>query len=208
MKMNFETLTAAIKQINEQMAARAGRAINVSLTIRNWLIGCYIAEYELHGADRSEYGQMLLDKLAAKLTQVKSCSRRQLYECLRFYRAYPQIVRTLSAQLQNALPEQVKDVLEKVTPPSVQSRIPPDMLIDKLSYSHFKLLTDLEDPLKRAFYEIECIRGNWSVRELKRQTGSLYCERSGLSENKEKLPEVREEYGRYNAYNYETVATN
>lgn len=44
--------------------------------------------------------------------------------------------------------------------------------------------------MKRAFYEIECIRGNWSVRELKRQIGSLYFERSGLSNYKEKLSEL------------------
>jgi predicted nuclease of restriction endonuclease-like (RecB) superfamily len=48
-------------------------------------------------------------------------------------------------------------------------------------------LLALEDPLKRAFYEIECIRGNWSVRALKRQIATLYYERSGLSMDKEKL---------------------
>jgi predicted nuclease of restriction endonuclease-like (RecB) superfamily len=45
----------------------------------------------------------------------------------------------------------------------------------------------IEDPLKRAFYEIECIRGHWSVRALKRQIATLYFERSGLSKDKEKL---------------------
>lgn len=51
-------------------------------------------------------------------------------------------------------------------------------------------LIAIDDLLKRTFYEAECIRGNWSVRELKRQIGSLYYERSGLSENKEKLAEI------------------
>ncbi|MGP0069035.1 MAG: hypothetical protein ACLQGP_36220 [Isosphaeraceae bacterium] len=45
----------------------------------------------------------------------------------------------------------------------------------------------VEDPLKRASYEIECIRGNWGSRELKRQIASLYFERSGLSRDKAKL---------------------
>jgi predicted nuclease of restriction endonuclease-like (RecB) superfamily len=45
----------------------------------------------------------------------------------------------------------------------------------------------LKTRLKRAFYEIECIRGNWSVRALKRQIVTLYFERSGLSKDKEKL---------------------
>ena len=54
-------------------------------------------------------------------------------------------------------------------------------------------LVSLEDATKRAFYEIECIRGNWSVRELKRQIGSLYYERSGLSKDKKKLAALAQE---------------
>ena len=59
-------------------------------------------------------------------------------------------------------------------------------LLNSLSYSHFELLIDINEPLKRTFYEIESMRGNWSVRELKHQITSLYCECSGLSENKGK----------------------
>jgi len=68
--------------------------------------------------------------------------------------------------------------------------IPPEKILNTLSYSHLDLLVEIDDPLKRAFYEIECIRGNWSVRALKRQIASLYYERSGLSNNKEKLAEL------------------
>ena len=45
----------------------------------------------------------------------------------------------------------------------------------------------VENPTARAFYETECIRGCWSVRELKRQIGSLYYERTALSTNKRKM---------------------
>ena len=48
----------------------------------------------------------------------------------------------------------------------------------------------IDDPLKSIFYEVRCIRGNWPVRELKRQIGSLNYERSGLPMNKEKLAEL------------------
>ncbi len=65
--------------------------------------------------------------------------------------------------------------------------IPASELIQKLSFSHFAELIGVADDTKRAFYEIECIRGNWSVRELKRQINSLYYERSGLSKDKTKL---------------------
>ena len=78
----------------------------------------------------------------------------------------------------------------KVGTLSPQSEVPADQLISRLSYSHLELIVDLEDETQRAFYEREAIRGNWSVRELKRQIGSLYFERSGLSQNKAKLSEL------------------
>ena len=74
--------------------------------------------------------------------------------------------------------------------PATHPVVPVDTLIRSLSFSILIELIKLDDPLKRTFYEMECIRGNWSVRELKRQIGSLYYERSGLSENKEKLAEM------------------
>ncbi len=73
---------------------------------------------------------------------------------------------------------------------SAQLVVSPEKLVSLLSYSKFKLLVDLNDELKRAFYEVECIKGNWSVRELKRQIDSLYFERSGLSNNKGLLSEI------------------
>ena len=68
--------------------------------------------------------------------------------------------------------------------------MPGETLITRLSFTHLAELIAIHNPLKRSFYELECIRGNWSVRELKRQIGSLYYERSGLSENKEKLAKM------------------
>ncbi|MCK4270754.1 MAG: hypothetical protein KAW93_09775 [Methanogenium sp.] len=75
----------------------------------------------------------------------------------------------------------------KVPTVSAQSLIPAEKLLKNLSYSKLRILVDLDDNLKRDFYAAECIRGNWSVRELKRQIGSLYYERSGLSVDREKL---------------------
>ena len=63
-------------------------------------------------------------------------------------------------------------------------------MVQRLSFTHLVELLAIEDPLKRAFYEIECIRGNWSVRALKRQIATLYYERSGLSTDKEKLAKM------------------
>jgi predicted nuclease of restriction endonuclease-like (RecB) superfamily len=94
-------------------------------------------------------------------------------------------VGTLSPQLQTLL--LTDHVAEIVGTPSPPLCVPADMLISRLSYSHLELLVDTDNELKRCFYEIECLRGNWAVRELKRQIASLYYERSGLSTNKNKL---------------------
>ena len=187
---NIGQLVSAIREVHESLATQAGKAVNISLTLRNWLIGAYIAEYELHGADRANYGDRLLSELSERLRKhkISSTGRRQLYNYLAFYRTYPQIVQTVSAQFQYLLPDDTD--ARKVRTASAQLAVSPDKLVTSLSYSHFELLVAINDNLKRAFYEIECIRGNWSVRELKRQIASLYYERSGLSRDKEKLAEL------------------
>ena len=189
--LTFGMLVDSIRRINNQLAGQAAKAVNISLTLRNWLIGLYISEFELRGADRATYGEKLLSELARQLTGLKisNCNRRQLYRYLQFHRAYPAIVGTLSPQLQSLIPSGLQ-VEKKVGTASPQLRIDPERLLDSLSYSHFELLMEIDEPLKRTFYEIESMRGNWSVRELKRQIASLYYERSGLSKNKEKLAKL------------------
>ena len=59
MKINFTTLVDGIAQVNQHFQTQAVKAVNVSLTLRNWLIGCYIREYELKGSDRAAYGERL-----------------------------------------------------------------------------------------------------------------------------------------------------
>jgi hypothetical protein len=65
--------------------------------------------------------------------------------------------------------------------------VEPQRLLSELSYTHLVQLFPIKDPLKRAFYEIECINGCWSVRELQRQIETLYYERCGMSLSPEKL---------------------
>ena len=192
--LDFSGLVAAIRQANDALAEQASRAVNVSLTLRNWFIGYYIAEFELQGADRANYGDRLPDELALALRgqAVSNCGRRQLYAYLAFYRAYPQIVRTASALSAPILAR--PRLVEKVRTLSAQSPVvpagDPETLIGRLSYSHFEQLVELADPLQRTFYETEALRGNWSVRELKRQIGSQYFERCGLSTDKATLAKL------------------
>ena len=192
-KMDFDTLVSTIRQVHEHLAAQAGRAVNLSLTLRNWAIGCYIREYEQSGADRAKYGESLLDDLAERLQNdgMKRVAARELRRYRRFYLVYPQIWQSVTTKFRNMLPHallQFPASIREPVPP--ESRIPGETLITRLSFTHLVELIAIDDPLKRSFYEAECIRGNWSVRELKRQIGSLYYERSGLSENKEKLAEM------------------
>lgn len=96
---SFEKLVGSVRQAHEELAAQAGRAVNISLTLGNWLIGAYISEFELHGSDRASYGDNLLSELSRALRRhnISNTGRRQLYNYLAFYRAYPQIVRTVPA---------------------------------------------------------------------------------------------------------------
>ena len=195
---DFESLVTSIAQIHRQAQDFATKAVNVGLTLRNWLIGRQIEVYERQGVDRSTYGDKLMDTLAKRLGQRgwARSERRELYRFRQFYLTYPKIVESLSPQslllpelspLLALVPSCPVPIRESLTAEShiVESATP--QFIFRLSFTHLAELIQLTDDTQRRFYELECIRGNWSVRELRRQIASLYYERSGLSKNKAKL---------------------
>lgn len=187
--LDFTALVAAIQQVQTLSAAAASRAVNVQLTLRNWAIGAYIHHYELHGADRADYGDRLLPRLAERLGKenIARTQERELRRYRAFYLTYPQIRESLSPE---SVPAMVLEFRESVSPKSgtvLIKAVEGRKLLESLSFSHFAELLAIEDPFKRTFYEVECIRGNWSVRALQRQISSLYFERSGLSQDKDKL---------------------
>lgn len=207
--MNFDLLVQSISDVHRQLQAQAVKAVNMGLTLRNWLIGAYISEYELRGEDRAKYGEALYPKLSKRLAAVgvSNCNTSRLYRYRDFFRLYPQLRETVSpalARIGNVAT--LSPEFEKVATASPLSEgqesslreaarplVPGDRLLSRLSYSHIELLLEIEDHLVRTFYEIECIKGGWSVRELKRQIGSLYFERSGLSRDKEVLSRMANE---------------
>ena len=163
-------------------------------------MGCYIVEFEQNGEDRAAYGEQLLKKLEQRL-KTKGLNERRFREFRRLYIVYPQlkeqvlhyimagneIRHTLSAEFTEPIRHSVYAELQT---PEIQYNkwsIPAERLFNKLPYSHLKFISKIENPTKRAFYEMEAIRGCWSARELERQISSLYYERSGLSKNKEAL---------------------
>ena len=201
--MNFESLVGQINQVQDVLQAQAAHAVNLTLTARNWLVGYYIVEYEQHGEDRAKYGEKLLKNLAQRLNR-RGFGERRLYEFRQTYLIYPQIGPVIVGYLAKnnhdgflRLPTaklQLDDCLKdgKLRLPTAKSgdeewQTPADRLFNRLSATHLILLSNLKDPLKRAFYEQETIRGCWTVTELDRQVSSQYYERMGMSKEKKAL---------------------
>ena len=206
--MNFESLVGRINLIQDALQAQAAHAVNLSLTARNWLVGYYIVEFEQHGEDRAKYGEKLLNRLSERINR-KGFEPRRLREFRHLYLIYPvlgvevaryvkqnqpqllesdafSIWRLPSAKLQTS--DNQND--EKWRMPSAKLEewaTPPERLFNRLNYSCLLYLTSIDDPLKRAFYEQETIRGCWTYTELDRQVSSQYYERMGLSKDKKAL---------------------
>ncbi|HEY8706547.1 MAG TPA: PDDEXK nuclease domain-containing protein [Burkholderiaceae bacterium] len=188
--VSFTQLVGAVTQTHDRFIVLAGKAVNISLTLRNWVIGGYIQQYEQRGADRAEYGERLLDRLSATLQGqgMPRMSARELRRYRLLFQRYPAMWESLTPELKNQLPAPatpVDSIRESVTPGS--PILPTRALVENLSFTHFVELLAVPNPLQRTFYELECLRGNWSVRELKRQIASLLYERVGLSTDRKRL---------------------
>ena len=215
--MDFNKLIENIQITHNVLQASVSKAINTGTTIRNWLFGFYIVEFEQHGKDRAKYGDNLLSNIS-KSAKIKGLSITNLRLFRQFYRTYPEISQTLtdffeknniidiasehlsigqtlsdqsSIQIHQTVTDELQNTIKKLVSKGYGKKfgLKPSKLITSLSFSHLVELIKIEDSHKRAFYELECAKGVWSVRELKRQIESLYLERSGLSKDKEKLSE-------------------
>ena len=189
-EMNYGSLVKAISQAHEQTQRQAVNAVNIALTLRNWLVGYHIFEYQQNGQDRAKYGEKLLENLSKDLKRKlgKGFARRNLFMFREFYRAYP-IVQSLIAQFNLNLPTASS---VEITRLEWQDDDYFARLFKKLSWTHFIELMRIEDNLQRAFYEIQTLQNTWSVRELKRQIDSLLYERVGLSKDKEGVLKLAE----------------
>ena len=150
---NFESLVASVVLIRHQAQEFATKAVNVGLTLRNWLIGRQIEEYELNGSDRAAYGDKLMDTLAKRLVQQgwKRCDRRELYRFRQLYLIYPEIVETLSPQfglrpdlqpLLDHLRSSSSHIRETLSPAQMVETVSPQSLpggpdlLHRLAFSH------------------------------------------------------------------------
>lgn len=181
---DFDALIATLTDVHARLRAESIRAVNTALTVRNWLIGAYIDVFELLGSDRAAYGERLFERIAERLQEarVPRSEARELRRYQALYRAYPQIRDAVSPEFVARLPVPIRD------PASPESTgVAGSELLRALSFTHLRALLGVEDASARAFYERECIRGGWSVRELQRQIGSLLYERAALSRKPEIL---------------------
>ena len=196
---DIQFLSQQIIEVHQYFYQYANKQINNALTLRNWMIGHYIVEFEQNGNERAEYGGKTLKAISDKLTKtgIKGFSDRNLRLFRQFYLEYPQIWQLLIAKFQSK-DNQIDTIWQSLTAKFIpvekqndanKSNVPVEVLIDKLSFTHIIELLKIDDPLKRSFYEIQAIKNNWTVEILKRNTNSLLFERIGLSTNKKSMLE-------------------
>lgn len=201
---SFDVLTRYISNAHIVLQSETVSSINRMLTIRNWLIGRYIVEYEQHGEDRARYGANLLCSIA-KSIDIKGINTTLLKNARRFYLLYPQM-----SEVVDSISPMVSDKFAGLPiHATMSSQIPvispmvsdkfmtaPKLLLSRLSFSHIVELLAVEDRLVRFFYEFECMRNVWSVKELRRQISANLHVRVGLSKSPEqimmKLAEITE----------------
>lgn len=138
---NTDNVVEDICSIIESARNYAYHSVNIALVERNWFIGYRIAEEELKGENRADYGTEILKKLAKELKKEygKGFEIRNLYYFLKFYKTFPDILHSVNAK-------------SKIV----------------LSWTHYKTLLQVEDEKARQWYEKETVEQTWSVRTLQR----------------------------------------
>ena len=182
---SFEELSQYVVETHLYAQGNAIKAINQMATLRNWLIGCYIVEYEQNGSDRAMYGDRLLKRLEERVN-TKGLNVTLFRNSRTFYKLYPQISELF--QIHPTLSDELKSIPSEIHPTlSDEFRTPPQKILERIPFSHLCEIMTQKDPLARFFYETECIKGTWSVRELRRQISTNLYFRSGVSKDPKKL---------------------
>ncbi len=196
----FDDLSESIIQTHQSAQYTAIRAVNQMATLRNWLIGCYIVEYEQKGSDRAKYGERLLKRLEERVN-TKGLNLTLFKNSRRFYLLYPQVGNLFGISPTASDFLQIEEKHLEISPMasdfsggntisatlSHEFKTSPQNLLEKLSFSHITEIMTQDDPLARFFYETECIKGTWSVKELRRQISTNLYFRSGASQDPKKL---------------------
>ena len=141
----YDTILTDVVGLLEMARRASARTVNAIMTGTYWEIGRRIVEYEQGGLNKAQYGQQLMDQLSQDLTSRfgRGFGRRNLFQMRAFYLAYPEIVQTVPAQLEEFIHDK-KGLAEKVRTASTQLPVLSNKLVEKLSYSHLELLNHLQ----------------------------------------------------------------
>jgi predicted nuclease of restriction endonuclease-like (RecB) superfamily len=177
----YEAVLDGVVELLESARHSAARTVNSFMTATYWEIGRRIVELEQGGKDRSQYGEKLLERLAADLTEKfgRGFGYVNLTQMRRFYLEWPP-----TRNLQTPSEESRGDM--NLQTPSEKSQIAAAIVAQRfpLPWSHYVLLLRVENVEARAFYEAEALRSGWSVRQLDRQISTLFYERTLASRKK------------------------
>ncbi len=174
----FERISSLIDLAHK----RVKTTIDTTMVYTYYGVGQYIVEDEQQGERRAQYGQAVLKNLSARLTNKygEGWSVDTLENCRKFYRIYSgyeisSAVQTKSETLSRKSDIQPLEISETL------SRKYGNNLSFTLSWSHYLVLMRIKNEEERRFYEIECQKQDWSVRQLKREYGASLYERLALS---------------------------
>ena len=185
----YQAVFGDVSKIIDAARDSAARSVNAAMTAAYWLVGRRIVEFEQSGEDRAEYGAALIERLGEDLTAQfrRGFSSQNIYNMRQFYLSYhpDRIRQTLSRELAPLPRRQIFQTASgEFDSPSVEVGFDDLLTAFPLPWSAYVRLLSVRDEHARQFYETEALRGGWSVRQLDRQIGSQFYERTALSKNR------------------------
>ena len=185
----YQAVFGDVSRIIDSARESAVRSVNMAMTAAYWLTGRRIVEFEQSGEQRAEYGAALIERLAEDLTGRfgRGFSRQNIQNMRLFYLSYPpdQIRQTLSGKLARFPEQQIRQTASGKSETAPAEGGFDDLLAAfPLPWSAYVRLLSVRNESAREFYETEALRGGWSVRQLDRQIGSQFYERTALSKNR------------------------
>jgi len=172
-----DALFERVVTILEDARARVVRVVNSEMVLAYWHIGREIVEGVQAGQERAEYGEAVLETLSAALCRRfgRGFSAANLRYFRLFYQVYadrrPEIhheARDESRALPAPIHHEPRDVSADLAR-AVDLTTPPRAFSSRLSWTHYRVLTKVENAAERRFYEIEADRDGWSTTVLERQ---------------------------------------
>ena len=161
-----DSLLHDAQQIIETAQNFAYRTVNVAMVQRNWLLGKRIAEEELQGKERAEYGREMLQKLSMQLTNIygNGFTISNLYAFIEFYKAFPNIFHAVSVKSENNIlhSPNVKssvEILDSLSPKlQIQNLVSVSpKSFSLLTWTHYRTLLQVKDPEARDWYMIKLV---------------------------------------------------